>query len=65
VLQGAGLVAGSRAGREIRFVPTPAPLGDAIGWMTTLGGRWDERLAALAEVASQRRPGRGPTSRGR
>jgi DNA-binding transcriptional ArsR family regulator len=65
VLQDAGLVAGSRAGREIRFVPTPAPLGDAIGWMTTLGGRWDERLAALAEVAARRRPEPGPTSRGR
>ena len=55
LLQAAGLVAGQRTGREIRFVPTPAPLGDAIGWMTTLGGRWDERLAALGEVAARRR----------
>ncbi len=55
VLQEAGLVASSRAGREQRFVPTPAPLGEAIGWMTTLGGRWDARLAALAEVAARRR----------
>ncbi len=54
LLQEAGLVAGSRAGRETRFAPTPAPLGDAIGWMATLGGRWDERLAALAEVAARR-----------
>lgn len=58
VLQDAGLVAASRTGRETRFSPTPAPLGDAIGWMTTLGGRWDDRLAALAEVAARRgRPG--------
>ncbi len=55
VLQGAGLVAAERAGRELRYVPTPAPLGDAIGWMTTLGGRWDDRLAALAKVAARRR----------
>jgi len=54
VLQDAGLVAARRAGRETRFAPTPAPLGDAIGWMTTLGGRWDARLAALAEVAARR-----------
>lgn len=62
VLQDAGLVEGSRAGRETRYVPTPAPLGDAIGWMATLGGRWDTRLAALAEVAARRGgPGRAGT----
>ncbi len=62
VLQDAGLVAAHREGRETRFVPTPAPLGEAIGWMTTLGGRWDDRLAALAEVAA-RRGGSGPGHR--
>lgn len=60
VLQEAGLVAAQKAGRETRYVPTPAPLGEAIGWMTTLGGRWDDRLAALAEVAARR----GGTGRG-
>jgi DNA-binding transcriptional ArsR family regulator len=54
VLQDAGLVAAQRAGREIRFVPTPAPLGEAIGWMTTLGARWDDRLAALQRAAARR-----------
>ncbi len=53
LLQDAGLVAATKAGRETRFAPTPAPLGDAIGWMARFG-RWDDRLAALAEVAARR-----------
>ena len=47
VLQDAGLVQAQRAGRERRFSPTPAPLGDAISWMASVGGEWDERLRAL------------------
>ena len=47
VLEAAGLVRAQRAGRERRFSPTPAPLGDAISWMASVGGEWDERLAAL------------------
>jgi DNA-binding transcriptional ArsR family regulator len=58
VLQDAGLVAGHRAGRELRYEPTPAPLGEAIGWMTGVGARWDDRLAAL-ERAARRRAGTG------
>ncbi len=54
VLQEAGLVAGRRAGRELRYVPTPAPLGEAIGWMTGVGARWDDRLAALERAARRR-----------
>ena len=55
VLQAAGLVAARREGRETRFTPTPAPLGDAMSWMATLGGAWDDRLAALAQAAAKRR----------
>ena len=55
VLAGAGLVAGRREGRETRYRPTPAPLSDAIGWMTQVGGEWDERLAALRAYAARRR----------
>jgi DNA-binding transcriptional ArsR family regulator len=55
VLAGAGLVAGRREGRETRYRPTPAPLGDAIGWMTTVGAEWDDRLAALQRHAARRR----------
>ena len=46
-LADAGLVASRRAGREVRFRPTPAPMSEAMAWMTTVGGQWDERLAAL------------------
>ena len=44
-----------REGRETRFRPTPAPLGDAISWMTGIGGAWDERLAALERHVETRR----------
>jgi DNA-binding transcriptional ArsR family regulator len=54
VLSGAGLVAGRREGRETRYRPTPAPLGDAIGWMTGVGAEWDDRLAALQRHAVRR-----------
>jgi DNA-binding transcriptional ArsR family regulator len=55
VLQDAGLVRAQRAGRERRFSPTPAPLGEAISWMAAVGGQWDERLAALERYVSPRR----------
>ena len=47
VLEDAGLVHAQRSGRERRFSPTPAPLSEAIGWMASVGGEWDERLRAL------------------
>jgi DNA-binding transcriptional ArsR family regulator len=43
----AGLVSSRRAGRETRYRLTPAPLGEALSWLELVGGRWDERLAAL------------------
>lgn len=57
ILADAGLVEGRRAGRETRYRLTPAPLGDAIGWMADVGAQWDERLAALREHAARRRAG--------
>ena len=53
VLQDAGLVRAERAGRERRFSPTPAPLGEAISWMASVGGAWDDRLAALRRYVSR------------
>jgi DNA-binding transcriptional ArsR family regulator len=47
VLAGAGLVDARRAGRETRYRVTPAPMGEAIEWMTRVGAEWDERLARL------------------
>jgi DNA-binding transcriptional ArsR family regulator len=46
-LSGAGLVAARRAGREVLFHPTPAPMSEAMAWMAEVGAQWDERLAAL------------------
>ncbi len=37
----------SRTGREVRYALTPEPLGDAVGWMATVGAQWDRRLARL------------------
>ena len=55
VLADAGLVDARREGRETRYRPTPAPLGEAISWMTSVGGAWDERLAALERQVARRR----------
>jgi DNA-binding transcriptional ArsR family regulator len=61
VLSHAGLVDGHRAGRETRYRPTPAPMSDAISWMTEVGARWDDRLAGLErQVAKRRSRGQSP-----
>ncbi len=49
-LERARLVGARRAGRETRFEATPAPLTDAIAWMTEVGSQWDARLAALGKA---------------
>jgi DNA-binding transcriptional ArsR family regulator len=46
-LEAAGLVESERRGRERRFRLTPAPLAEAMGWMTDVGAHWDRRLDAL------------------
>ena len=46
-LADAGLLDRERAGREVRYRVTPAPLSDAVSWMAEVGSEWDERLAAL------------------
>jgi DNA-binding transcriptional ArsR family regulator len=57
-LSGAGLVASRREGREVRFRPTPAPMSEAMAWMTTVGAQWDDRLAALQRELARTRSGR-------
>jgi DNA-binding transcriptional ArsR family regulator len=54
-LSDAGLVAARRAGREVLYRPTPAPMSEAMAWMAEVGGQWDERLAALERQFSQAR----------
>jgi DNA-binding transcriptional ArsR family regulator len=61
-LSGAGLVQARREGRETRYTLTPAPLANAIEWMTAVGAQWDERLERLKDVARSR-PGTGPAIR--
>jgi DNA-binding transcriptional ArsR family regulator len=46
----AGLLERERAGREVRYRVTPAPLSDAVSWMAQVGAQWDERLASLART---------------
>jgi DNA-binding transcriptional ArsR family regulator len=54
-LADAGLLDRERSGREVRYRVTPEPLSDAVSWIAHVGGRWDERLAALG----RRFPGSG------
>ena len=46
-LADAGLLDRERSGREVRYRVTPEPLSDAVSWMASVGGQWDDRLAAL------------------
>jgi DNA-binding transcriptional ArsR family regulator len=53
-LADAGLLERERAGREVRYRVTPAPLSDAVSWMAQVGGQWDDRLAALSRAFAPR-----------
>ena len=54
-LSEAGLVESRRTGRETRYELTPAPLGDAMDWIASVGAQWDARLSALSRHLKQRR----------
>jgi DNA-binding transcriptional ArsR family regulator len=58
-LEGAGLIAGERQGREHRYALTQAPLAEAARWMTDVGAAWDERLARLGATKPRRGAARG------
>jgi DNA-binding transcriptional ArsR family regulator len=51
----AGLLRAERHGRETRYAVTPEPLGAAMAWIADVGGRWDDRLAALGDHLGRRR----------
>lgn len=53
-LADAGLLERERAGRDVRYRMTPAPLSEAMSWMAEVGGRWDQRLAALRDTLQAR-----------
>jgi DNA-binding transcriptional ArsR family regulator len=51
VLDAAGLVSGSRVGREMRYTVRPAALHATARWMAALASDWDRRLANIKRVA--------------
>ena len=53
-LTDAGLLDRTRSGREVRYEFTPAPLSDAVDWMTAVGAEWDDRLAVLHRQLAKR-----------
>ena len=53
-LTDAGLLRPTRQGRETRYEVTPEPLGDALDWIASVGGAWDERLEALGRSLAAR-----------
>jgi len=51
VLDAAGLVSGSRVGREVRYAVRPAALDATARWMAELAADWDRRLAKIKRIA--------------
>lgn len=51
VLTRAGLVTGSREGREVRYAVHTGPLASAADWLAGLAAEWDQRLAAIKRIA--------------
>ncbi|TDD95284.1 ArsR/SmtB family transcription factor [Jiangella asiatica] len=51
VLDGAGLVAGRRAGREVLYRARPERLEEAARRMSALAAAWETRLAAIKRIA--------------
>ena len=64
-LTSAGLLDRTRSGREVRYRFTPAPLSEAVDWMTTVGAGWDDRLALLRRQLGGRAPGKTSPTRSR
>jgi ArsR family transcriptional regulator, cadmium/lead-responsive transcriptional repressor len=51
VLNRAGLVAGRRHGREVRYAVRPERLDDAAEALAHVAARWDRRLARIKRLA--------------
>lgn len=47
ILEAAGLVTVHQAGREKRYILTPAPLSELEAWINAISAKWDERLLRL------------------
>jgi len=59
VLEAAGLVSSSRAGREVRYTVEPAALDATAQWMAALAAEWDRRLAKIKRAAEATEPEQG------
>lgn len=64
-LTSAGLLDRTRSGREVRYRFTPAPLSEAVDWMTAVGAEWDDRLALLRRQLGARTRGKSSPPRPR
>ncbi|HET9105274.1 MAG TPA: metalloregulator ArsR/SmtB family transcription factor [Solirubrobacteraceae bacterium] len=51
-LSEAGLLQRERSGRDVRYRLTPEPLSQAMSWMVSVGGQWDDRLERLRGAVS-------------
>ena len=51
ILDDAGLVEGTRQGREVRYTLRSQPLDATARWMADLAAQWDRRLQALNRAA--------------
>ncbi|MCW3032719.1 MAG: ArsR family transcriptional regulator [Solirubrobacterales bacterium] len=51
VLNGVGLIAGRRRGREVRYTVRPERLDDAAEAMARVAAQWDRRLARIKRLA--------------
>ncbi len=52
-LEGAGMVAKERHGREVHYRLEGAPLGEATAWLTKLSSRWEQRLLRLKRFVEE------------
>ena len=55
VLADAGLATSERRGRETQWTITPESMTPAMVWMQSLGGEFEDRLAALQRHLDERR----------
>lgn len=51
VLQAAGLVTGTRAGREVLYAPRAGALDASTSWLASLSAAWDTRLQLVKRAA--------------
>ena len=57
ILSQAGLVAGRRQGREVRYVVRPAGLAATARQLAALAAQWDRRLSEIRRIAESPRGG--------